>query len=208
MMVLFIGGNEMKFKLSTAMVVALGLICLFQAPALAHGHQQVGDYDLVIGFHNEPAVQGEPNALDLFVTNTKTGEKVNGLEDTLQAEIIFGGSKRTLSLEPQEDLDGAYTAYLLPTRAGDYTWHIFGSVAGTPVDVSMTSGPDTFESVEAKADYAFPDPEPDVAELSTQAFAAVRTARLALWVGVAGSILGLAGLVVGFSGLAARRPRH
>jgi hypothetical protein len=29
-----------------------------------------GDYELMIGFHKEPAYQGEPNGFDLFVTNT------------------------------------------------------------------------------------------------------------------------------------------
>jgi hypothetical protein len=205
-MVVAWGGNDMKRKLTTAIAVAFLFIGFIHQPAAAHGHIQVGDYDLVIGFHNEPAIQGEPNALDLFVTNTKTGERVNGLEDSLQAEIIFGASRKTLSLEPQEDEDGAYTAYLLPTSTGDYTWHIFGNIADTPVDVSMTSGPDTFGSVEAQADYAFPETGQAV-DPSAQAAAAAHSARLALWVGIVGTILGLAGLVVGLTGLAASRQR-
>src|SRR3712207_3968541 len=106
---------------------------------LAHGHTTVGDYELVIGFRNEPAYQGEPNGLDLFVTNTKTGEKVNDLADTLKAEIIFGGTKKELEIRAKWGEDGAYTADVLPTQAGDYTWHIWGDIKGTPVDVSMTS---------------------------------------------------------------------
>jgi len=61
--------------------------------AQAHAPVEVGDYTLIIGFHNEPVLQGEPNSLDLFVSNTKTGEKINGVEETLQAEIIFGSLK-------------------------------------------------------------------------------------------------------------------
>lgn len=67
--------------------------------AQAHGHTTVGDYDLVIGFHNEPAYQSEPNGLDLFVTNTKTGEKINGLASSLSAEIIYGNSAKPLLMK-------------------------------------------------------------------------------------------------------------
>jgi hypothetical protein len=167
--------------------------------ALAHGHTTVGDYDLVIGFHNEPAISGLPNALDLFVTNQKTGEKVNGLEQTLKAEIIFGSSKKELPIEPQEDQDGAYTAYLIPTQTGDYTWHIFGTINDTPVDVSMTSSPDTFESVEPQADYSFPNSDP--VSFSSGSV----SAQTALIVGGVGVVLGLMGTIIGLMALQAAR---
>lgn len=188
-----------------ALLLAALFVPFTTSIALAHGHVMVGDYELVIGFRNEPAYQGEPNGLDLTVTNTKTGEKVNGLADTLKVEIIFGSSKRELEIRPQFGEDGAYTADVLPTVAGDYTWHIWGDIQGTPVDVSMTSGPDTFGAVEAKSVVAFPAPEPAPSELQAQAAAAARTAQQALILGVVGVVLGLAGIVVGALGLRARR---
>ena len=180
--------------------VLLAGICslVLTTRVLAHGGTQVGDYELVIGFHNEPAYQGEPNGLDLFVTNTATNEPVNGLEDTLQVEIIYGASSRELPLRARFDQEGAYTADLLPTAAGDYTWHIWGEIEGTPVDVSMTSSPDTFGSVEPKSEFAFPAAEPGARELQNQA-------RLALTVGILGAVLGGAGLLLGFLGLRAGR---
>jgi hypothetical protein len=194
---------KLKFMLSFS-VVAILLLGL-PVSALAHGTTQVGDYELVIGFHNEPVYQGEPNSLDLFVTNTKTNEKVNGLEDTLQVEIIHGASKKTLKLEPQEDLDGAYTAVVIPTATGDYTWHVFGKIGDTPVDVSMTSGPDTFNPVEPKSNASFPGAELSAAELSSQTAAAASTAQTALIIGGIGAVLGLAGLILGFMGWRAAR---
>ena len=194
---------KLKFMLSFS-VVAILLLGL-PVSALAHGTTQVGDYELVIGFHNEPVYQGEPNSLDLFVTNTKTNEKVNGLEDSLQVEIIHGASKKTLKLEPQEDLDGAYTADVIPTATGDYTWHVFGKIGDTPVDVSMTSAPDTFNPVEPKSDTSFPGTELSAAELSAQTAAAASTAQTALMIGGIGAVLGLAGLVLGFMGWRAAR---
>ena len=73
-------------RMALALLLAALLIPFTASVASAHGHTTVGDYELVIGFHNEPAYQGEPNGLDLFVTNTKTKENINGLADTLKAE--------------------------------------------------------------------------------------------------------------------------
>jgi hypothetical protein len=185
-------------KVLRAFILALFIAFLVPFTVFAHGTTQVGDYELVIGFHNEPAYQGEPNGLDLFVTNTTTNERVNGLEETLRVEIIYGASKKELTIETQFGQDGAYTAHVLPTEAGDYTWHIWGEIEGTPVDVSMTSSPDTFSSVEPKSVVAFPAAEPTLAELRQQS-------QTALTIGIVGAVLGLIGIVVGFLGMRSRR---
>ena len=190
---------------SAVLAAAVLLLALFASGALAHGRTEVGDYELVIGFHVEPAYQGEPNGLDLFVTNQATGEPVNGLEETLRVEIIYGSSTRELELRSQFGQEGAYTADVLPTETGDYTWRIWGDIEGTPVDVSMTSSPDTFGSVEPKSEVAFPEAELTANELTAQADAAGQTAQTALIVGALGAVLGLAGLVVGWMGLRAAR---
>jgi hypothetical protein len=196
----------MKNKALSAIGIVFAVMVALSLPGMvfAHGQTQVGDYALEIGFHNEPVYQGDPNSLDLFVTNSKTNEKVNGLENTLQVEIIFGSSRKQLTLTPQDGVDGGYTAPLIPTDLGDYTWHIWGTINGTPADVSMTSSPTTFGSVEAKADYAFPGTEPALADLQAQTTTAASSAQLAMMLGVAGTVLGVAGLAVGLV-LATRR---
>ncbi len=198
----------MKRQLSSiwpVLLIAAALLFATHTIALAHGHTDVGDYELVIGFHNEPAYQGEPNGLDLFVTNTTTEERVNGLEETLRVEIIFGNSKKELEMYSQFGQDGAYTADVLPTEAGDYTWHIWGDIEGTPVDVTMISSPDTFSPVEPKSSVAFPAIEPTLAELQAHAAAAAQSAQTALIAGVAGALLGVIGIVVGVQGMRAGR---
>ena len=184
-------------------VICFSLLAILSVTgiAFAHGHTMVGDYELVIGFHNEPAIQGEPNGLDLFVTNTKTNEKVNKLESSLSAEIVYGSSKKKLELKPQWGLEGAYTAYILPTEAGDYTWHIFGKIGETPVDVSMTSSPDTFSSVIAKSDFSFPGVEPSTSELKASS-----SSSPSMYICLGGGILGLAGLIVSIVALRAKKP--
>jgi hypothetical protein len=188
----------MSHKIKYAVALALFIALVMPFSVLAHGHTDVGDYELVIGFHNEPAYQGEPNGLDLFVTNMKTKEPVNGLENTLKVEIIYGASKQELKMETQWGQDGAYTAYVLPTQTGDYTWHIWGDIEGTPVDVSMTSSPDTFSSIEPKSAVAFPAPEPTPNELRNQA-------QLALTIGIVGAVLGAIGIILGYLAMRARR---
>jgi hypothetical protein len=188
-----------------ALAAAAALLAVMAGATHAHGRTAVGSYELVIGFHNEPAYQGEPNGLDLFVTNTATGEPVSGLEETLNVEIIYGSATRELEMRAQFGEEGAYTADVLPTEAGDYTWRIWGDIEGTPVDVSMTSGPDTFGSVEPKSDVSFPSPEPAATDLMAQAEAAAQSTRTALIVGSVGAVLGLAGVVVGLMGYRAAR---
>ncbi|GAB4193215.1 MAG: hypothetical protein OHK0022_07900 [Roseiflexaceae bacterium] len=185
-------------RLALALLLALLALPFSLSSALAHGEVTAGDYALVIGFRNEPAYQGEPNGLDLTVTNTKTGEKVKDLTGTLKAEIIRGSAKRELTLRAQWGEEGAYTADILPTEAGDYTWRIFGTINGTPVDVQMTSSPDTFSPVAARTAASFPATDPSAAELAEQA-------QRALLVGALGLVVGAAGLVVGIMGLRARR---
>jgi hypothetical protein len=197
--------NRALRRLALALLTAALLIPFTASIASAHGHTTVGDYTLVIGFHNEPAYQSEPNGLDLFVTNTATKENINGLADSLKVEIMFGASKKELQIKPQFGREGAYTAYVLPTEAGDYTWHIWGDIKGTPVDISMTSSPETFSAVQAKSVAAFPAAESTAAELQAQAAAAAQSAQMALIIGIAGAVLSIVGIVVGALGMRARR---
>jgi hypothetical protein len=175
------------------------LLLVPNAAVFAHGSTTVGDYTIVIGFKNEPAIQGEMNGLDLIVTNSKTGQPVTGLEETLEAEIIFGASKKTLEIEPVFGEDGAYTAAVMPTREGDYTYHIFGKIEDTPVDISMTSSPSTFGSVESPSEVAFPGIAPATTTLAAGVAQANQMATIGIAVGALGVLLGLAGLGVALS---------
>ncbi|HEX9018405.1 MAG TPA: hypothetical protein VF806_04430, partial [Anaerolineaceae bacterium] len=133
-----------KYRMAILLVFA-ALLLVFSSVS-AHGSAKVGAYTLEIGFKNEPAYQGYPNSLDLLVHETASNKPVTGLEATLKAEVIFGASRKTLAIQPEDGVDGEYTAAIIPTELGDYTWHITGSINGTPVDVSMTSSPSTFVS--------------------------------------------------------------
>ncbi|KAB8144939.1 hypothetical protein F8S13_03660 [Chloroflexia bacterium SDU3-3] len=187
-------------RIAALAVLAGALLAPIAMPtASAHGHLKAGDYELVIGFLNEPAYQGEPNGLDLRVTNEKTSQPVKNLEDTLKAELTYGGSKQEFAIHAQWGQDGAYTADVIPTKAGTYTWRIFGTIEGTPVDLSLTSGPETFGNVNAKATVAFPAAEPTSQDLLDQ----VAQARA---IGITGIAVGAIALIAALFVLLRKAP--
>lgn len=228
----------MKHLIPFVSLVA-GLVAASQlaAPvAQAHEHRDVGEYSLVVGFLTEPALVGEPNGLDLRVSRhagdaapsqegehadeEEAGEPVEGLESTLKAEVIVGGGaeRMPLELEPRFGQPGAYVAHFIPTRAGDYSFRIYGSIEGMEIDEQFDSGPETFSPVADVAELQFPDKVASAAALDQtvrqleQRIVALEgsgsgegRANLALGVGAAGLVVGAAGVATGVASLARSR---
>lgn len=137
--------------------------------ASAHEHRDIADgrFTVVVGFIEEPAYTGFLNGLSLRVADNSmatpaadggeaTGAPVEGLEETLQAEVIFGDQSATLTLEPKWRSPGEYQAWMVPMAAGDYSFRISGTIGDVAVDETFTSSPDTFSSVEDQATIQFP----------------------------------------------------
>ena len=61
-----------------------------------------------------------------------------------------------------------YDVVLTPTWVGDYKFRIFGSIHGTAIDQTVTSGPTTFDSVGDQNSTEFPAPVPALSDLSTK----------------------------------------
>jgi hypothetical protein len=155
----------------------LGIGALISAVALfaslspfmtdAHEHRIVGEYEVVVGFLNEPAVSNELNGLDFRVSmpmadatpdaegNVETAP-VEGLETTLQAEVIFGDQRMPLILSQVWQTPGSYQSFFIPTRPGDYSFHIWGTINGTEFDETFTAGPETFSTVIDRTTLEFP----------------------------------------------------
>ncbi len=158
----------------------LGILAFgFAGGAAAHESRTIGEYEVVVGFLEEPAIEGEVNGLSLEVTSG--GQPVENLAATLQAEVIFGEERRSLTLSPTFNSPGAYEAVFIPSQPGDYTFRISGDLAGTAIDEQFISSPDTFSPVEPRADYEFPAATAKVANAAIPAL--VGGAVLALGVG-------------------------
>lgn len=181
-----------RFSLLIGAVVMCLLLPVL--PAAAHGSVAAGDYTVEIGFVNEPPLAGYPNTLVVIVTNHKANAPVIGLQDTLQGELINGASRLKVKLEPVEGADGTYQAAVLLTDAGDYTCHVTGSIEKLPVDISMTSGPTTFNSTVPPSDISFPRQQPSVMDIQAAQAAADRKALAGIIIAVIAAVLGAAGL--------------
>src|SRR5574341_983925 len=133
--------------------------------ASAHEERTIGEYDVEVGFFEEPALVNQLNGV--FLEVSREGEPVEGLDETLKVELIVGGGAQTkeLAFETLEGEPGAYVAKFLPTLAGDYTFRIFGSIEDLQVDESFESGPGRFDSVEPLDELAFPEAPGDNASL-------------------------------------------
>jgi hypothetical protein len=183
-------GRAAVLGAALTMVVGVGA-------SLAHESRDVGDYTFVVGFLDEPVYAGLKSGLDLRIS---AGDSpVEGAEETLEAQVIFGDQTRDLELSPAFGEPGAYRSVFFPTAAGSYTFRIFGEIEGTPIDESFTSGPDTFGDILDNAGGQFPVVYPATADLARDAEAgagAATMATIALGLGAAGLLAGLVALGV------------
>jgi hypothetical protein len=182
--------------------VAGALVALLALPALALAHEvrEVGDFQFVVGFMDEPVFTDQKSGLEFQVTRGE--EPVEGLEESLEAEVIFQGQSRALPLEPRFGEPGWYQSVFFPTAAGPYTFHISGDIEGQAIDESFTSGPDTFGEVQDATSGQFPvafPPTGDVVRDAQAGAAASTTATIALGVGGAGLLAGLVALGLSLS---------
>lgn len=179
-------------------VVALALIA---APVAAHEQRTVGAYEFEVGFIGEPVFTGQKSGLELSVMAGET--PVEGLESTLEAQVTFGDQTRVLALSPRFGAPGWYQSVFIPTAAGPYSFHITGTIEGTPIDETFTSSPDGFGEVEDIVGGQFPiqlAAPADVAQDAATGAAAAGTATLGLVLGGAGLLVGLAALGVALAG--------
>jgi hypothetical protein len=168
--------------------------------ALGHERRAVGPYTFVVGWINEPAYVNSINSLDLTVTETTGAKAVEGLEKTLKADLTFGGSTtpQPLTITARFGLPGKYSGYVLPTKPGDYTFHITGTVGTTNVDEKFESGPGRFGAIESTDPLQYP------AKVLSSSDLAARLDQLQTLV-IAGIILGGLALLASAAGLVVRR---
>ena len=149
-------------------VLLVMVFSAFSLPAFAHEGREVGDYVIEFGWRIEPAYVGIINGPEFTVEHHETGEPVEGLESTLSLMVQFGDQSKTLTVYPVFGEPGHYTADLLPTRPGDYSFHMTGTIAGTHVDEMFTSADGEFSPIEPSTDIEFPAAEADIASLQAQ----------------------------------------
>jgi hypothetical protein len=157
-------------KVVSILTLAMLGTALISSAVWAHEQRNVHNYSLEVGFFTEPAIEGQMNGLDLRVTNSATQQPVTGLEKTLKVEIscVPAKASRTFDIEPVDpDGDpGHYNNGFIPTTPGQYSFRIFGTIEGTAVNETFSSGPDAFSDVGTAAGVQFPQTLPSLREVS------------------------------------------
>jgi hypothetical protein len=160
---------------------ALGTICailvfmLVVGVANAHTVQHAGPYTIEIGWQHEPTYVGEANGVQIIVSDAND-QPINDLkEDDIKVVVSTGGQQSgELTFAPGFDLEegegqfGEYDAPIEPTAPGDYTFHLTGAIHGQAVDITVTSGDETFDAVRGTSDIQFPAKLPTLTELVTR----------------------------------------
>ena len=194
-----------RLRRTLSAIAALAAVIILVAPATAHGGREVAGHDFTVGFIGEPVFAGQKSGLELYVEKDEV--PTEGLEETLKAQVTFGDQTRDLELSPRFEAPGWYESVFFPTAAGSYTFRIYGTLAGTDIDESFTSGADGFGNVEDEASGQFPVQFPatgDIARDASKGADAAGTATLGLVLGGAGLLVALLALGLGFA--AHRRP--
>jgi hypothetical protein len=146
------------------LVLPLGLSSI---PAWAHEGRDVAGHRITVGWVEEPAFAGVPNAVDFRVAEPD-GRGVEGLQ--MKVEVLFGDKDATqkvsFDLEPAFGEPGSYEAALIPTRAGKFTFHISGQLDAAPFDQFFTSGENTFDDIHEPKEVQFPAKDPSAGELA------------------------------------------
>jgi hypothetical protein len=161
-----------RFIRAATLLTLLAGSLVAPAAASAHTRIHVGDYELSIGWANEPTYVGVPNGVEITVSDDD-GKPVNdlGAGDITVVVSTADQSTTALPLEPAFVVNvfgtpGQYVADLLPTVPGDYTFQFAGSLHEETVDVTVTSGEDTFSPVQSSTDVEFPVKVPTLAEVA------------------------------------------
>jgi hypothetical protein len=184
-------------SIAAAVAVVMASLGIFASPAAAHERRAVGPYTFVVGWIVEPAYVGQLNALDLTVTETASTKAVEGLEKTLKADLIVGGGAATmpLTIATRFGLPGKYQGQVVPTKVGEYTFHITGTVGTTSIDEKFESGPGRFGSIEDIAPLQFPTKVPSTADLAAKLDDANTKLTIAIALGGLALVVALASFV-------------
>jgi hypothetical protein len=195
-----------RLRAAAIAVLTSGALALAVATSVAaHQEVQFQDYAIEVGFINEPVYVGDKSGLEFSVS--KNASPVQGLEQTLKAQVTYQGQTRDLDINGISEDTDFYRAFFIPTAAGPYTFHISGTIEGNAFDQSFTSGPDTFDEVKEAQSGEFPVQLPTLAELQATAQKGADAANqvtIALVLGGAGVLLGLVG--IGLALAVRRRP--
>ncbi len=137
----------MRARALLALVVLSLLAVAAAAPALAQApvERQVGPYLLRLSFQHPPRLD-DTNVLLLEVVDSRSGQRVTGLQDSLRLEgwvYPTEGTRRYVPvfLRPSRGDPGTYEGVFVPPALGPYRFYLLGSIQGMAVNEEFATGP-------------------------------------------------------------------
>lgn len=138
----------------TILMLLIGATFLLPGAAMARESRTVGDFDLTVGFIEEPPIQNDTNGLRVQVS--QGDQPVEGIDSTtLQAQAIYGDQARNLPLMATDE-PGVYISVFIPTQPGEYSFRLLGTINDQEIDETFHSSPEGVPLVAARIDYEFP----------------------------------------------------
>lgn len=136
----------------TVFLVTVSLMMWF-VPAFAHKTVTVEQYEIEVGWKDEPPLAGQQNAVFFSVTVDEGNGVKSGVTNAfknLEAEVKSGGLTKQLDILSDIKV-GNYYAKIIPTKTGSLTIVLKGTLEGIPVNEQVT-----IEDVESIDLLAFP----------------------------------------------------
>lgn len=200
-------------RATLTVAILIAALLAFAAPAAAHETTTAGKAVLELGWGMEPAYVGQVNTIQL-IARYDDGDPVNDPGARLKTTVSFGDQQQEFELAPTYNPDygtgtpGEYAATIIPTAPGDYTFHVTGGIAGSKVDLKVTSSPKTFSPVENASAVQFPVKVPGTEQVAARLDNELpRMAAAAAVTDVESQVssaktLGYVGIAVGVAGIA------
>ncbi len=181
--------SRTRLRLSAVAGGTLLAVVTSFAAASAHFVFTAGKYRIAIGWQFEPAggsdtYVGAPNAIQVFIDVPSASNPIGTPVSTLNQDCTHPDFQVTVTVGtttsspycpvPLYDSDTGngrldeYDYAVIPTVVGTYTFHIFGTINGVPVDQKVTSGPTTFDSIADSSAVEFPVVLPAAAAVATK----------------------------------------
>ena len=132
---------------NTFLIVALLISPLFFSSAFAHQSDSVGDYRIEIDWKNKPIVNGESNAIIVYVSEMDKSKEaadqpfdpvkgIEGLRKTLKIQLVVETESITLPLQTT-DVPGKYESPITPTFSGWSQLNFLGKINEQNVNLAL-----------------------------------------------------------------------
>jgi hypothetical protein len=126
--------------LQIAFSAVLGL-ALGASTVWAHTTVEVGEYEIEVGWANEPPVVGQANQIVIDIQPKPGSDAPQADLGTLSFTVSQGDFNEVLAVVSAGEAPGEYEAAFTPGRAGQYTLTVQGTLNGQAIDVAIDPEP-------------------------------------------------------------------